>query len=66
MGRNATDRLLCVWDTPWGKSELMNWFHVNLKCVDDSYVSLFATEKPTICAPVYRPDIPLHVLGPYA
>ena len=37
-------------------------FHVNLKCVDDSYVSLFATEIPTICAPVYRPDIPLHVL----
>ena len=37
-------------------------FHVNLKCADDSYVSLFATEIPTICAPVYRPDIPLHVL----
>ena len=45
-----------------GKSELRNLFHVNLKCVDDSYVSLFATEIPTICAPVYRPDIPLHVL----
>ena len=37
-------------------------FHVNLKCAGDSYVSLFATEIPTICAPVYRPDIPLHVL----
>ena len=45
-----------------GKSELRNLFHVNLKCADDSYVSLFATEIPTICAPVYRPDIPLHVL----
>ena len=45
-----------------GKSELRNLFHVNLKCVDDSYVSLIATEIPTICAPVYRPDIPLHVL----
>ena len=44
------------------KSELRNLFHVNLKCADDSYVSLFATEIPTICAPVYRPDIPLHVL----
>ena len=45
-----------------GKSELRNLFHVNLKCADDSYVSLFATEIPTICALVYRPDIPLHVL----
>ena len=45
-----------------GKCELRNVFHVNLKCADDSYVSLFATEIPTICAPVYRPDIPLHVL----
>ena len=26
-----------------GKSELRNLFHVNLKCADDSYVSLFAT-----------------------
>ena len=50
------------WDRSWGKSELRNLFHVNLKCADDSYVSLFATEIPTICAPVYRPDIPLHVL----
>ena len=45
-----------------GKSELRNLFHVNLKYAYDSYVSLFATEIPTICAPVYRPDIPLHVL----
>ena len=45
-----------------GKSELRNLFHVNLKCADESYVSLFATEIPIICAPVYRPDIPLHVL----
>ena len=26
-----------------GESELRNLFHVNLKCADDSYVSLFAT-----------------------
>ena len=62
MGGNATVILLCIWDRPWGKSELRNLFHVNLKCADDSYVSLFATEIPTICAPLYRPDIPLHVL----
>ena len=67
MGGNATDILLCIWDSSWGggrfkKSELRNLFHVNLKCADDSYVSLFATEIPTIFAPVYRPDIPLHVL----
>ena len=36
--------------------------NVSLMCADDSYVSLFATEIPTICAPVYRPDIPIHVL----
>ena len=38
-----------------GNSELRNLFHVNLKCADDSYVSLFATEIPTICAPVIGP-----------
>ena len=44
MGGNATDIVLCIWDRPWGgESELRNLFHVNLKCADDSYVSLFAT-----------------------
>ena len=45
-----------------GKAELRNLFQVNLKCADDNYVSLLATEIPTICAPVYRPEVPLHVL----
>ena len=45
-----------------GKAEQRNLFQVNLKCADDNYVSLLATEIPTICAPVYRPEVPLHVL----
>ena len=53
MGGNATDLLLCIWDRPWGKSELRNLFHVNLKCADDSYVSLFATgDTYYLCAGV--------------
>ena len=45
-----------------GSSELRNLFHIELTCADRSCVTLLATEIPSICAPVYRPEVPLHVL----
>ena len=45
-----------------GSSELRNLFHIELTCADRSCVTLLATEIPSICAPVYRPEVPLHAL----
>ena len=44
------------------KAELRNVFQVHLKNNDGNFQSLFVTEVPVICAPVYNPEVPRHVL----